>query len=52
MEIRRQLDVLDAIICNNFNSSQIDLVLKGFDNLKTELQLIYDEKELAAIFRS
>ena len=52
MEIRRQLDVLDDIICNNFHSSEIDLVLKEFDNLKTELQSIYDKKGLAAIFRS
>ena len=52
MEIRRQLDVLDNIICNNFDSSKIDLVLKEFDNLKTELQSIYDRKGMAAIFRS
>ena len=52
MEIRRQLDVLDNIICNNFDSSEIDLVLKEFDNLKTELQSIYDKKGMAAIFRS
>ena len=52
MEIRRQLDVLDDIICNNFYSSEIDLVLKEFDNLKTELQSIYDKKGMAAIFRS
>ena len=32
MEIRRQLDVLDDIICNNFHSPEIDLVLKEFDN--------------------
>jgi len=31
MEIRRQLDVLDDIICNNFHSSEIDLVLKEFE---------------------
>ena len=37
MEIRRQLDMLDDIICNNFHSSEIDLVLIEFDNLKTEL---------------
>ena len=52
MEIRRQLDGLDDIICNNFHSSEIDLVLKEFDNLKTELQSIYDKKGMAAIFRS
>ena len=52
MEIRRQLDVLENIICNNFHSSEIDLVLKEFNNLKTELQSIYDRKGMAAIFRS
>ena len=52
MEIRRQLDVLDDIICNNFHSSEIDLVLKEFDNPKTELQSIYDKKGMAAIFSS
>ena len=52
MEIRRQLDVLDDIICNNFHSSEIDLVLKEFDNLKTELQSIYEKKGMAAVFRS
>ena len=52
MEIRHQLDVLDDIICNNFHSSDIDLVLKKFDNLKTELQPIYDKKGVAVIFRS
>ena len=48
IEIRRQLDVLDDIICNNFQSSEIDLVLKEFDNLKTELQSIYDKKQFYA----
>ena len=52
MEIKRQLDGLDDIICNNFHSSDIDQVLKEFDNLKTELQLLYDKKGKAAIFRS
>ena len=52
MEIRHQLDVLDDIICNNFHSSEINLVLKEFDNLKTEPQSIYDKKGIAAIFRS
>ena len=52
MEIRRQLAVLDDIICNNFHSSEIDLVLKEFDYLKSELQSIYVKKGMAAIFRS
>ena len=52
MEIRRQLDVLDDIICNNFHCSKIDLVLQEFDNLKTELQSRYEKKGMTAVFRS
>ena len=52
VEIRCQLDVLDGIICNNVDSSEIDLVLKEFDNFKTELQSLYDKKRMVAIFRS
>jgi len=52
MEIKRQLDVLDDIICNNFHFPAIDQILKEFDNLKSELQSIYDKKEKAEIFRS
>ena len=52
VEIRCQLDVLDGIICNNFDSSEIDLVLKEFDNFKTELQSLYDKKGMVVIFRS
>ena len=52
MEIKRQLDVLDDIIYNNFHSPDIDQVLKEFDDLKTELQSLYDKKGKAAIFRS
>lgn len=52
MEIRHQLNVLGDISCNNFHSHEIDLVLKEFNNVKTELQSIYDKKGLAAIFRS
>ena len=39
MEIMRQLDVLDDIICNNFYSSEIDLVLKEFDNLQNRTSI-------------
>ena len=34
MKIRRKLDALDDIICSNFHFSEIDLVLKEFDDLK------------------
>ena len=33
MEIQRQIDVLDDVICNNFHSPDIDQVLKEFDEL-------------------
>ena len=42
----------DRLICNNFNSPDIDNVLKEYEILKTELQSIYDHKGKAAIFRS
>ena len=45
MEIRRQLDVLDDIICNNFHSSERDLVLKEFDSLKTNFNQFMTRKE-------
>jgi len=52
MEIRHQLNVLGDISCNNFHSHEIDLVLKEFNNVKTELQSIHNKKGLAAVFRS
>ena len=39
------------LICNNFNSPDIDNVLKEYENLKMELQSIYDQKGKAAIDR-
>ena len=39
MEIRRQLDVLDDIICNNFHSSEIDQVLKEFPQNRTSINI-------------
>ena len=51
-QIKAQLEELDWLICNNFNSPDIDNVLKEYENLKMELQSIYDQKGKAAIFRS
>ena len=48
----RQLDQLDGIICNNFSSPDIDGVLREYDELKTELQSIYEEKGKQAMFRA
>ena len=40
------------MICNNFNSPGIDPALNEYDNLKAELQSIYEKKGRSAIFRS
>ena len=44
LEIARQLEILDRNICDNFNSPDIDRILKEYEDLKTELQSIYEEK--------
>ena len=51
-EIKRQLDHLEAFICNNFFSGHIDQVLQEYDNLKTELRSIYEDKGKQAMFRA
>ena len=52
LEITRQLETLDRNICDNFNSPDIAHILKEYEDLKTELQSIYEEKGRAPIFRS
>ena len=53
-EVKNRLEVLDHITCNNFNTPGIDPVLIEYDNLKAELQSIYEKKgrSRSAIFRS
>ena len=53
-ELIRKLDHLDGTICNNFSPPPplIDGVLREYDELKTELQSIYEEKGKQAIFRA
>ena len=51
-EVKSRLEELDRIICNNFNFPGIDPVLNEYDNLKAELQSIYEKKGRSAIFRS
>ena len=51
-ELVRKLHHLDGIIYNNFSSPHIDGVLREYDELKTELQSIYEEKGKQAIFRA
>ena len=48
----RKLDQLDGTICNNFSSPDVDGVLREYDELKTELQSIYEEKGKQAMFRA
>ena len=43
-EIKQQLDHLVNIICNNLFSTHINQVLQEYDNLKTELRSIYEDK--------
>ena len=52
LEIRRQLEILDRNICDNFNSPNIAHILNEYEDLKMELQSIYEEKGRAAILRS
>ena len=51
-ELRRRIDQLDVIICDNFSSPYIDGVLREYDDLKTELKSIYEEKGKQAMFRA
>ena len=47
-----KLDLLDNTICNNFSSHDIDETLQEYENLKSELKLIYEEKGKQAMFRA
>jgi len=51
-DITRELDQLDAIICNNFSSPNIEAVLREYDQLKNELKSIYEENGKQAMFRA
>ena len=51
-QIKARLEELDGQICNNFNSPEIDNVLKEYESVKTDLQSIYEQKGKTAIFRS
>ena len=48
-EISKQLEELDYKICNSDNLSNIDDILNEYENLKIEMQAIYEEKRRAAI---
>ena len=51
-EIKRLLEELDTVICNSNNLQGIEKELKSYDNLKKELEEIYDHRGRAAMFRS
>ena len=50
--IKDTLDRLDHIICNNADLTNINQELKQYENLKKELQELYENKGEAAKFRS
>ena len=51
-ELRRRIDQLNAIICDNFSSPYIDGVLREYDGLEMELKSIYEEKGKQTMFRA
>ena len=52
LEIKELLKELDDTICNSDNLQNVERELKLFDNLKKELEVIYEHKGPAAIFKS
>ena len=52
LEVKQQLDTLDAIICDSSDLQNIDRELKLYDDLKKELQELFECKGKAAMFRS
>ena len=51
-DIKRQLEQLDDTICNNFFSPDTNQILLHYDNLKSELQSLYENKGKQAMFRA
>ena len=51
-ELQSRLKVLDRIINNCVNREHVSAQLEEYDNLKTELDRIYETKGKGAIFRS
>ena len=52
LKIKELLGELDDTICNSDNLQNVERELKLFDNLKKELEVIYEHKGRAAMFRS
>ena len=51
-EIRHLLEQLDNTICNKFFSPDINQLLLQYDNLKSELQSLYENKGKQGMFRA
>ena len=52
MELQNHLEALEIIINNSHNEEQISAEIREYDNLKTELQCIYEAQGKGAILRS
>ena len=51
-EIKRLLEEINTVICYSNNLQGIEKELKNYDNLKKELEEIYDHRGQAAMFPS
>ena len=51
-ELQNRLEALEIIINNSHNEEQLNAEIREYDNLKTELQRIYEAKGKGAILRS
>ena len=51
-ELQNRLEALEIIINNSHDEEQISAEIREYDNLKTELQRIYEAKGKGAILRS
>ena len=51
-ELQNHLEALKIIINNSHNEEQLSAEIREYDNLKTELQRIYEAKGKGAILRS
>ena len=52
LEIKKSLDLIDAIICNSDDLQNTDRELKQYEDLKKDLQAAYERQGKAAMFRS
>ena len=52
LEVNKLLEELDNVICNSDNLENVEKELKYYDELKRELNEIYERKGRAAMYRS